>query len=67
MRGLAFFFGLMFVGEVVLILTFGVDYRYTSAAYASTTLKLGPVALPLQAAHSLPRGAGDSWPRRSFF
>ena len=48
MRGLAFFFGLMFVGEVVLILTFGVDYRYTSAAYASTTLKLGPVALPLR-------------------
>ena len=31
MRGLAFFFGLMFVGEVVLILTFGVDYRYSSA------------------------------------
>ena len=36
MRGLAFFFGLMFVGEVVLILLFGVDYRYTSAAYASS-------------------------------
>ena len=48
MRGLAFFFGLMFVGEVVLILTFGVDYRCTSAAYASTTLKLGPIALPLR-------------------
>jgi branched-chain amino acid transport system permease protein len=48
MRGLAFFFGLMFVGEVVLILAFGVDYRYTSAPYASTTLKLGPIALPLR-------------------
>lgn len=48
MRGLAFFFGLMFVGEVVLILMFGVDYRYTSAAYASTSLKLGPIGLPLR-------------------
>ena len=48
MRGLAFFFGLMFVGEVVLILTFGVDYRYSSAEYTSTTLKLGPVAFPLR-------------------
>ena len=48
MRGLAFFFGLMFVGEVVLILTFGVDYRYSSAEYTSTTFKLGPVAFPLR-------------------
>jgi len=48
MRGLAFFFGLMFVGEVLLILMFGVDYRYTSANYAATTLKLGKIALPLR-------------------
>ena len=48
MRGLAFFFGLMFVGEVVLILTFGVDYRYAEAQYTATTLKLGPVAFPLR-------------------
>ena len=48
MRGLAFFFGLMFVGEVVLILLFGVDYRYTSAAYASASIKLGTIALPLR-------------------
>jgi branched-chain amino acid transport system permease protein len=48
MRGLAFFFGLMFVGEVVLILLFGVDYRYTSATYASTSIKLGTIALPLR-------------------
>jgi branched-chain amino acid transport system permease protein len=48
MRGVAFFFGLMFVGEVVLILSFGVDYRYTSADYVSTTLKLGPIAFPLR-------------------
>ena len=48
MRGLAFFFGLMFVGEVVLILLFGVDYRYTQAPYAATTYKLGPVAFPMR-------------------
>jgi branched-chain amino acid transport system permease protein len=48
MRGLAFFFGLMFVGEVVLILLFGVDYRYTSAPYATTSIKLGTIALPLR-------------------
>jgi branched-chain amino acid transport system permease protein len=48
MRGLAFFFGLMFVGEVILILIFGVDYRYASAQYTEITLKLGPVAFPLR-------------------
>src|ERR1700709_799827 len=33
LRGLAFFFGLLFVTEVMLILVFGVDYRYVQAAY----------------------------------
>ena len=33
LRGLAFFFGLLFVTEVLLILVFGVDYRYVEAAY----------------------------------
>src|SRR4051794_37394745 len=33
LRGLAFFFGLLFVTEVSLILVFGVDYRYVEAAY----------------------------------
>src|SRR5262245_3908875 len=28
LRGLAFFFGLLFVTEIVLVLVFGVDYRY---------------------------------------
>ena len=28
LRGLAFFFGLLFITEVMLILVFGVDYRY---------------------------------------
>ena len=33
LRGLAFFFGLLFVTEVRLILVFGVDYRYVEAGY----------------------------------
>src|SRR5229473_586133 len=33
LRGLAFFFGLLFITEVVLILVFGVDYRYVEAPY----------------------------------
>ena len=48
LRGLAFFFGLLFVTEVMLILTFGVDYRYVQASYIDTTWKLGFVDLPLR-------------------
>ena len=33
LRGLAFFFGLLFVTEVALVLVFGVDYRYVQAPY----------------------------------
>src|SRR5262245_35253626 len=33
LRGLAFFFGLLFIAEVGLILVFGVDYRYVEAGY----------------------------------
>src|SRR5438034_7019443 len=33
LRGLAFFFGLLFLHEVGLILVFGVDYRYVEAIY----------------------------------
>src|SRR5689334_405868 len=48
LRGLAFFFGLLFITEVVLILLFGVDYRYVEAAYIGPTLRLGFVDLPLR-------------------
>jgi branched-chain amino acid transport system permease protein len=48
MRGLAFFFGLMFITEVVLILTFGVDFRYVPAWYVTTTYALGPLGLPMR-------------------
>ena len=48
LRGLAFFFGLLFVTEVMLILVFGVDYRYVQAAYIETNLHLGVIDLPLR-------------------
>jgi len=35
LRGLAFFFGLLFITEVSLVLYFGVDYRYVGALYRS--------------------------------
>ncbi len=48
LRGLAFFFGVLFVTEVLLILVFGVDYRYVQAAYIETTIRFGFVDLPLR-------------------
>ncbi len=48
LRGLAFFFGLMFIVEVALILQFGVDYRLVNAGYIGETLTVGPVDLPLR-------------------
>src|SRR5437762_10444142 len=37
LRGLAFFFGILFITEVALVLIFGVDYRMVRAAYSETT------------------------------
>jgi branched-chain amino acid transport system permease protein len=48
LRGLAFFFGLLFVTEVLLILVFGVDYRYVQAGYIEQTLRFGFFDLPLR-------------------
>src|SRR4030088_3064660 len=48
LRGLAFFFGLLFITEVVLILAFGVDYRYVTAPYIGPSLHWGVVDLPLR-------------------
>lgn len=48
LRGLAFFFGLLFITEVVLILVFGVDYRYVHTPYIDTTLHFGFVDIPLR-------------------
>jgi len=47
-RGLAFFFGLLFITEVTLVLVFGVDYRLVDAVYIGPTLRFGFVDLPLR-------------------
>src|SRR6266700_319550 len=48
LRGLAFFFGLLFITEVMLILVFGVDYRYVSASYVDYTWHIGFMDLPFR-------------------
>jgi branched-chain amino acid transport system permease protein len=48
MRGLAFFFGLLFITEVTLILYFGVDYRYVEARYIGPTWHFGPLDIPMR-------------------
>jgi len=48
LRGLAFFFGILFVTEVALILAFGVDYRSVSTRYIGMTWRFGAVDLPLR-------------------
>jgi branched-chain amino acid transport system permease protein len=48
LRGLAFFFGVLFVTEVTLILVYGVDYRYVEAVYIGPTLTFGFIDLPLR-------------------
>ncbi len=47
-RGMAFFFGLMFVVEVGLTMGFGADFRFVQAAYIGPTLSVGPLDLPLR-------------------
>ena len=47
-QGLAFFFGLLFVGEVSLVLIFGVDYRFVEASYIGPSIHIGWVDLPLR-------------------
>jgi branched-chain amino acid transport system permease protein len=48
LRGLSFFFGLLFITEVSLVLIFGVDYRLVQARYIGEKLVLGPVELPFR-------------------
>lgn len=48
LRGLAFFFGLLFIIEVTIVLTAGVDYRAIATSYTDTTLKWGPVDFPMR-------------------
>src|SRR5215469_596588 len=48
LRGLAFFFGILFITEVALVLIFGVDYRLVETSYSSVTLRLGEIDFPLR-------------------
>ena len=48
LRGLAFFFGILFITEVALVLVFGVDYRAVRTAYSDTTWRLGSLDFPLR-------------------
>jgi branched-chain amino acid transport system permease protein len=48
LRGLAFFFGILFITEVALVLIFGVDYRMVRAAYSDTTWHWGAVDFPMR-------------------
>ena len=46
LRGLAFFFGLLFVTEVLLLLVFGVDYRSVDASYIGSSLRIATIEFP---------------------
>jgi branched-chain amino acid transport system permease protein len=45
LRGLVFFFGLLFIIEVSLSLKFGVDYRLVQAAYVGKSIEVGGVGI----------------------
>jgi branched-chain amino acid transport system permease protein len=45
LRGLVFFFGILFIVEVSLLLAFGVDYRLIEADYIGESISLGPVGI----------------------
>jgi branched-chain amino acid transport system permease protein len=48
LRGLAFFFGLLFITEVTLVLYFGVDYRYVEASYIGPSWHFAYLDIPLR-------------------
>ncbi len=48
LRGLAFFFGLLFVTEVALNLVFGVDYRSVDVPYIGGSVSIGAMEFPVR-------------------
>jgi branched-chain amino acid transport system permease protein len=46
LSGLAFFFGMMFIIEVLLNMAYGVDYRLVSASYIGQSINIGFVGVP---------------------
>ena len=47
-RGIAFFFGIAFIIEVLIILQFGVDQRSVSASYIGQAWRIGGMRIPLR-------------------
>ena len=47
-RGIAFFFGIAFIIEVLLILQFGVDQRSVTASYIGKSWRFGEMRIPLR-------------------
>jgi branched-chain amino acid transport system permease protein len=45
LRGLVFFFGILFIMEVSLSLKFGVDYRLVQAAYVGKSIDIGGIGI----------------------
>lgn len=48
LRGLVFFFGILFIVEVSLILAYGVDYRLVEAPYIGKSISIGPIGIALR-------------------
>ena len=48
LRGLVFFFGLMFIVEVSLLLVYGVDYRMIETPYIGRSVLIGPLGISLR-------------------
>jgi branched-chain amino acid transport system permease protein len=47
-RGIAFFFGIAFIVEVLIILYFGVDQRSVSASYIGKAWRIGNMRIPIR-------------------
>jgi branched-chain amino acid transport system permease protein len=48
LRGLVFFFGLLFIIEVALLLAYGVDYRLLETSYAGRSINIGDIGIALR-------------------
>ena len=48
LRGLVFFFGLLFIIEVALLLVYGVDYRMIEAPYVGRSIRFGGIGIALR-------------------
>jgi branched-chain amino acid transport system permease protein len=48
LRGLVFFFGLLFIIEVSLLLTYGVDYRLIEAPYGGGSIRIGQIGIAVR-------------------